>query len=379
MPTCVRCVLDSETPYTNLVFDGEGVCNNCRAYEVTAAQTVLRPIAEKQRDLVLTIEKIKKSGQGKSYDCILGVSGGVDSTYLAYLSKEWGLRPLVVHFDNGWNSELAVNNIQNIVDKLGYHLFTYVIDWEEFKDLQLSYLKASVIDIEVPTDHFIYATLYELAHKHKIKYILDGNNLVTEFAKGSWRWGFSKLDLKNLTNIHKEFGMMPLRKFPKLGFVQRLYYRFVSGIETVRPLDFIPYNKKDVKDLISKELGWRDYGGKHYESIFTRFYQGYILLTKFGIDKRKGHLSNLIWSGQISKGEALAELQHPPYEAEMFEQDLAFVLKKFGLSKEEFEELMNRPTVPHEYYGTERNSSLAAKFVYYLHGTGFFARKGIKA
>jgi N-acetyl sugar amidotransferase len=354
MPTCVRCVLDSETPFTNLVFDGEGVCNNCREYEKAAAETVLRSRAEKEKDLNLSLEKIKQAGRGKAYDCILGVSGGVDSTYLAYLAKEWGLRPLVVHFDNGWNSELAVNNIQNIVDKLGYHLFTYVIDWEEFKDLQLSYLKASVIDIEVPTDHFIYATLYGLAHKNKIKYILDGNNLVTEFGKGSWKWAYSKLDLENLVNIHKKFGEIPLRKFPKLGYLQRLYYRFVSGIETVRPLDYVPYVKRDVKDLITEKLGWRDYGGKHYESI-------------------------LIWSGQISKGEALAELQHPPYEAEMFEQDLAFVLKKFGLSKEEFEELMNRPTVPHEYYGTERNSSLAAKFVYYLHGTGFFARKGIKA
>jgi N-acetyl sugar amidotransferase len=353
---CSRCVVDNDAPNTNLVLDAEGVCNNCHAYDNYAKKVFLSP-QEQQVALEKTLQTIKKAGEGKEYDCILGISGGVDSTYLAYMAKQWGLRPLAVHFDNGWNSELAVSNIHNIVEKLGYDLHTYVIDWEEFKDLQLAYLKASVIDIEVPTDQFIYATLHEVAFKNNIKYILDGNNIATEFPGGAWKWSFSKLDMVNLQNIHKKFGTIPLKKFPRLGFYERYFYQAIYGLKSVPLLNYIPYNKKDVIRTISQELGWRDYGGKHYESIFTRFYQGYILPKKFGVDKRKIHLSNLIWSGQMTREEALKELEKPTYPLAMQKEDRAYVIKKFGLSEQEFEDIMQKPVVPHEFYGTENEGT----------------------
>ncbi len=350
---CARCVVDNAAPDTNLVLDEEGICNNCRAYEKYAPQTILRSEEIKKAELNQLLDEIKKDGEGKEYDCILGVSGGVDSTYLAYMAKKWGLRPLVVHFDNGWNSELAVSNIHHIVEKLSYDLHTYVIDWEEFRDIQMAYLKASVVDIEVPTDHFIYATLYEIAFKNRIRYVLDGNNISTEFWGGSWKWAYSKLDLVNLLNIHKKFGTIPLKKFPKLGFYQRYFYQRTYKIKSVYLLNYVPYNKKEVIKTIESELGWRDYGGKHYESIFTRFYQGYILPKKFGIDKRKAHFSNLIWSGQMTREEALEELKKPTYPLAQQEEDKTYVIKKFGLTEQEFENIMHLPIVPHEHYGTE--------------------------
>ncbi len=259
----------------------------------------------------------------------------------------------MVHFDNGWNSELAVKNIENIVSKLNYDLFTYVINWEEFKDLQISYLKASVVDIEVPTDYIIFAVLNKIAAKHNIKYILSGYNYVTEFGmpKG---WNTShKFDDINMRDIHKRFGKVKLKNFPRYGYFERHYYREIMGIETVAPLNLVPYNKKEIVKLIEEKLDWKDYGGKHYESIFTRFYQGYILPVKFNIDKRKAHLSTLICSGQISKAEALKELERPPLPPEMIKSDKEYVIKKFGFTEDEFNKIMNAPPVEHDFYDTE--------------------------
>ena len=352
--TCKKCVLDSSTPNTNLILDENGICNNCKNYEDFASKSILSlPITEREFQLNLLIEKIKKSGEKKEYDCILGISGGLDSAYLAIRAYELGLRPLVVHFDNGWNSELAVANINNTITKLGYNLQTYVINWEEFKDIQLAYLKASVIDIEVPTDQFIYATLYEIAYKYGIKYILDGNNIETEFWGGSWKWSFDKLDLVNLRNIHKQFGTIKLNKYPKLGKFQRYFYSNIVGIESAYILNYLPYNKKNVESILKEKLNWQDPGGKHYESIFTRFYQGYILPRKFNVDKRKSHLSNLIWSKQITREEALEILKKPTYDLNLQDEDLNYILKKFELTEAEFEKIMNSPIVPHEYYGTD--------------------------
>lgn len=350
---CQRCIIDNVSPNTNLILDNEGICSTCRRFEKEAKPVLEKSQELKNKELAVLLDKIKSDGQGKTYDCVLGLSGGVDSSYLAYLAKEWGLRPLVIHFDNGWNSELAVSNIHSIVSKLGYDLYTYVIDWEEFKDLQLAYLKASVVDIEVPTDHFIYATLMELACEHKIKYILDGNNIATEFAGGNWKWSFNKLDLVNMMNIHKKFGTIKLKKFPRLGYYQRYYYQHLWGIQSVYPLNYIPYIKADVKQLLKEKLDWRDYGGKHYESVWTKFYQAYILPVKFGIDKRKMHLSNLIWSGQMTREDALADMQKPLYDENELRQDRLYVIKKFGLTEAEFDKIMQLPVVPHEFYGVE--------------------------
>jgi len=345
---CVRCVLDT-TDHAQLLFDSDGVCNHCRSFD--AQWRALPPTeAERQRVFHTAIDRIRKAGFGRAYDSILGISGGVDSSYLAYVAKREGLRPLIVHFDNGWNSELAVRNIHSVVEKLGFDLETYVINWEEFRDLQVAYLRASVIDIEVLTDHAIYGSLFRLAIERRIPFVLSGNNLATEGVL-PYCWTYDKLDDINIRDIHRKFGRGTIKTYPFVdGKVNRRIRR--SGIEVVTLLDYIPYVKADVKRLLGDQLGWVDYGGKHYESVFTRFYQGYILPTKFGIDKRKAHLSTLICSGQITKEQALAELEQPPYAEAQLRDDLEFVLKKLRLTAEEFDELMRAPIRNHRDFDT---------------------------
>jgi N-acetyl sugar amidotransferase len=348
---CTRCVMD--TTATEIVFDDKGICNFCKDYDVLAAKTVLRPYEVRQKELNDAVLKIKELGKNSKYDCLIGLSGGVDSSYICLWAKQVGLRPLIVHFDNGWNSELAVKNIENIIQKLGFDLHTHVISWEEFKDLQLSYLKASVIDIEVPTDQLIFASLFQIAKKYKIKSVVNGLNIVTEaILPRSWVY-MDKLDIVNLTNIHKKFGTVPLKNFPKLGLTKQYINRVLYKMNSVAPLNLLDYDKNKVKEILVKELSWRDYGGKHYESVFTRFYQGYILVKKFGVDKRRAHLSTMIASGLISRKEALEELSRPTYDEKLQQEDLEYVIKKFGLTKTEFDELMSRPPVPHEFYGTQ--------------------------
>lgn len=336
----------------DITFDEKGISNYYYNYQKAAAER-LHFGDEGWERLTAIADQIKQVGKGQPYDCIMGLSGGVDSTYVAYLAKKLGLRPLAVHFDNGWNSELSVMNIQNIVTKLDLDLFTYVINWEEFKDLQLSYLKASVVDIEAITDHAIFATLYRLAGEKNIKYVLSGTNVQTENTLPR-SWIFSKADHINIKSIHKKFGTVPLKTFPFIDQKVKRYYFNVKGIRSISVLDYLEYNKKQVKELIQNEFGWRDYGGKHYESIWTRFYQGYILPHKFKIDKRKAHLSDLIFSGQITKEEALQELAIPMYDPAQFRSDYEFVLKKLGLSENEFEEIMARPPRSHYDFDYEK-------------------------
>lgn len=335
-----------------ITFDSKGVCCHCQKYYKEEPFFVFKG-KEGELKLAETIEKIKEDGKGKQYDVIMGLSGGVDSTYLALKCKEWGIRPLAVHFDNGWNSELAVKNIENIVRKLSLDLYTYVINWEEFRDLQIAYFKASVIDIEVPTDHAIFAAMYKLAGQNNIKYVMSGNNFVTEsFLPESWI--HNKFDEVNIKSIHKKYGSIPLTTFPFMDSKVRRYYIDIKGIKRVTPLNFLPYDKAEVKKEIQEKLDWKDYGGKHYESIFTRFYQGYILPTKFGVDKRKAHLSNLICSKQITKAEALEELKKPCYDNDQMLEDKEFVLKKLGFSEAYFEELMKMPPQDWRIFGEEK-------------------------
>lgn len=335
-------------------FDDAGISNYYHAYKKAEAKVpFMAPDATAQLEKV--VEKIKKARGRDQFDSIMGVSGGVDSTYMAYQAKKLGLNPLVVHFDNGWNSELAVKNIENIVSKLGFELYTLVVDWNEFKDVQLAYLHASVVDIEAITDHAIIATLYKLAAQHGIRYILSGTNIVTEFVLPSY-WIWNKYDSKNIKAIHHRYGTVPLQTFPFLSMRQRHYYQRVSKIESVAILNYMPYRKAEVKDTIIRELGWRDYGGKHYESIFTRFYQGYILPQKFHIDKRKAHLSNLIFSGQMSREEALQELQTKPYADEQFRADFEFVLKKFNLTIAQWNNIMEQPRREHSEFDHDKRT-----------------------
>ncbi|MCG3166879.1 MAG: Glycosyltransferase Gtf1 [Bacteroidia bacterium] len=344
---CSRCILDN-IDYPEISFNSEGVCDMCRAYDEISARHIL---LTNNNEIALSklVHEIKEKGKAKEYDCIIGLSGGVDSSYVAYKAKQLGLKPLIVHLDNGWNSELAVKNIENIVKKLDFDLYTHVINWNEFKDLQLSYIRASVVDIEALTDHAINAVLYSTASKHGIKYILSGENIVTE-GRIPPNWAHLKNDLINIKNIHRIYGKLPIKTFPTLGILKLFFYQKIKGIKTIPLLDYIDYNKNKAKATIVSELEWRDYGGKHYESVFTRFYQSYILPVKFHADKRKSHYSTLICSGQLTKDEALELMKLPAYDKEKLKEDKEYVIKKLGLSENEFDELMKKPIRKHTDY-----------------------------
>jgi N-acetyl sugar amidotransferase len=332
----------------DITFDENGICNYYYEY-LNAEKNQVKKGQEGKMEFERIIALIKEDGKGKKYDCILGVSGGVDSTYLAYIAKQAGLRVLCVHFDNGWNSELAVKNIEGIINKLGFDLYTYVIDWEEFRDIQIAYFKANVIDIEAVTDIAIFSALDKICKKLKIKHIIDGRNVVTEYTiPKSWVCKSSS----NLLDIHKKFGNIRLKSYPLIGPIARRLNTKLKPFESWPILNYIPYNKTEVKEKIISELNWRDYGGKHYESIFTRFYQGYILPEKFKVDKRKAHLSNLIFSNQITKEEAIIKLSEPMYPNDLFKTDYDFVIKKLGFTHETFQEIMLSSPVPHTNFET---------------------------
>lgn len=345
---CTKTVMDTIAD-PNITFDKQGISNYWFDYQELAKKILIHGEAGKQKWLD-TITLLKKEGQGKKYDCIIGVSGGVDSTYVAYIVKEAKLRPLVVHFDNGWNSEIAVQNINKIIDYLDADLYTLVIDWEEFRDLQRAYIKAGVIDIEALTDHAIIGTLYRLAAKHQVKYVISGSNIETEGVLPN-AWIFPKMDSINIKDIHAQFGKVKLKTFPFFSVLKKQYYLKFKKLNFISPINFAPYNKEKVKAIISEEIGWQDYGGKHHESVFTKFYQNYILPTKFKVDKRKAHLSNLICSGQLTKAEALKELELPLYDPTELVQDKEYVVKKLGFTIEEFDQLMQEQ--PRSHYEFE--------------------------
>jgi len=338
---CTKTVMDTIGD-PDIKFNEQGVClYHDQFIEKLYARVPPKEIAE--RKLIEIVNEIKKAGKNKQYDCIIGVSGGVDSTYTAWLVKKLGLRPLAVHLDNGWNSELAVKNIENILNVLNIDLYTEVLDWEMFRDLQLSFLKASTPDGEIPTDHAILAILYSIAAKHGIKYIISGMNFRNEgFLPPSWARGY--LDWKYIRSVQKKFGKRSLKTFPHLSVPSFLYYNIIKGIRSISFLNYIEFNKKEAIAVIEKELGWKNYGGKHYESIYTRFYQAYILPNKFNIDKRKAHLTCLMLStGEITREQAIEILKQPTADSKMLEEDKRYVIKKLGISEQEFEEIMRLP------------------------------------
>lgn len=350
-PSFIRCsvtVMDNIAD-PHIIFDENGICNYVRSFYEDLDKHC-PPNAEAK--LEETIQHIKHRGKGKAYDCLTGISGGVDSSFLIYKAKEWGLRPLIVHFDNGWNTEIAVRNIHNIIKKTGFDLYTLVVDWEEFRDLQLSYIKAGVVDLEVPTDHAIYATWYKLCRKFDIQYVLSGNNYITESIMPP-SWIFNKADSVNLFNIHERFGTLKFNTYPLLKSKDLLFYNHFHKIKQVKPLNLIHYDKKDAYKILTQELDWVDYGGKHYESFYTKFYQAYILPKKFKIDKRKPHLSNLILAGQMSRQEALQELEKPLYEEMQLKEDVDYFLKKMKITQEYFDLYLSSLSVPHSYYGIQ--------------------------
>ena len=329
--------MDTSDP--DIWFDKEGICSHCHRYEGLLQSKSYRKKKE-PGELERLVEDIKRKGKGRTYDCVIGVSGGVDSTYTAYVTKQLGLRPLAVHLDNGWDSELAVGNIEKTLRKLDIDLFTYVIDWEEFRDLQLSFLKASTPDSEIPTDHAILAILYEAAAKENVSVILSGHNTATE-STGSASWSQGHGDLRYIMKIQERYGTQRIKSFPRFGPLRFFYYTVIKGIKWYQILDYIDYDKEKVLDILDRELGWKYYGGKHYESIYTRFYQGYILPRKFGYEKRRAHLSSLIISGQMSRQAALEEMKRSDYPIELQNEDREFVIKKLGITGDEFKEIMN--------------------------------------
>lgn len=341
---CTRCVMDTTDP--EIEFDDEGVCSHCHYFD-TSVKPLWPSVDGDPAKLEEMIRAVKAYGNGKRYDCIIGLSGGIDSSYIAVKVAEWGLRPLVVHVDAGWNSELAVMNIEQICRRLNLDLVTHVVDWEEMRDMQLAFLKSNLANQDVPQDHAFFAALYGYAEKAGIKYVISGGNFATESILPS-TWGYHAMDATHVKSIHARFGSRQRGDFPIVSFFD-LYvkYPFILKMEVLRPLNWLPYNKEEAIRILEKDYGWRYYGGKHYESRWTRFFQAYYLPYKFGYDKRKAHLSSLVVSGQLTREEALEALKAPLYDPKLLAEDKAFIAKKLRLSLTELEALIDQPV--HHY------------------------------
>ena len=347
---CSRCVMD--TSAAGITFDAPGHCNFCSDYLLRRDARLQQP---SQRDLATLLDQVRQQGKGKRYDCIIGVSGGVDSSFVLHQAvREWGLRPLAVHLDNGWNSELAVCNIYNLVDTLGVDLYTHVIDWEENRDLQRSFFAAHVVDIELLMDNAMLALNYALARKWGVRHILSGSNMATEGVRMPAGWNHMKLDATNVAAIQRQFGSQRIRTHPLVGVLGYFWYEYVSKIRWVPILDHTDYKKEQALQVLEREVGYRRYPYKHYESVFTRFYQAYILPCKFHVDKRRLHLSALICNGEMTREQALAMLAQSPYGNPADEaRDMAFVLRKLGFSEVEMQAYIEAPPVPHTAYRNE--------------------------
>jgi N-acetyl sugar amidotransferase len=342
-----------------ITFDSEGHCCHCTEYIETRAK---HSYHGKESDAALDsiIENIRNEGRGKKYDCVIGVSGGADSSYLAYIMRERGLRPLAVHMDNGWNSEIAVVNIKNVTRAIGIDYESYVLDWEEFKNLQLSFLKASVPEAETPTDIAIPAALHSVAAKHGIKYILSGGNLATEGILPR-AWHYDVRDQKYFNYIHSTFGSRPLKSFPTFGYKKETYYKVVKGMRMIYPLNYVPFVKDEAMKLLREKFDWRPYGGKHYESTYTKFIQSYYLYEKFKIDYRRATLSTQICVGQIKRCRAVEKLKCLPYNPQEIEEAKHYITKKLGIDRDELERIMQ---LPPKWYWDYPNDERKLSFIY---------------
>ena len=339
---CSNCVMDTTDP--DIIFDENGVCDHCNIFY----SHTLPAWQKKQSNpsaLNKFIQNIKSSSRGKDFDCIIGMSGGVDSSYLThYAATDLGLKPLVFHVDAGWNSKIAVNNIEKIIDKLGLDLFTEVIDWEEMQDLQLSFLKSGVSHIDTPQDHCFFAVMYKFASKYNIKHILTGGNLSTECIRNPVSWMYYQSDARQLKDIQRRFGTRKLKNFPTTSILwHKLYLPYVRRIKTLRILDHIHYNKKEAIDMLEREYGWESYGQKHFESRFTRFYEAYWLPKRFGFDTRRVQFSSLIVTNQMTREEAMEILEKPSYDEATIHNDLDYVSNKLEISTQELVEYLEGP------------------------------------
>src|ERR1051326_3072781 len=321
---CTNCVMDTSDP--DITFDERGVCDHCRTFYRDILPN-WHPDDRGRRELEHIVAQIKREGRGRDFDCIIGMSGGIDSSYLTYLAKaELGLRPLVFHVDAGWNSQEAVNNIERLIDGLGLDLYTHVIDWEEMRDLQLAFFKSGVPHIDTPQDHAFFATMYQFAEKHGVRYILTGANYSTECVRNPIEWMYYQSDSVQLRDIHRRFGTRPLRSFPTTSILRhKVYLRYVRRIRIVRPLDYVPYIKADAMRFLTERFGWQAYPQKHFESRFTKFYESYWLPKKFGYDTRRVQYSSLILTNQMTRDEALAKLERPAHDETTIQSDTEHV------------------------------------------------------
>ena len=363
---CKNCVMD--TTDIKIDFDEKGVCDHCRGfYENILPHWHTDTLG--QQKIQELVKKIKGSGHNRDFDCIIGMSGGIDSSYLTYLAKEkLGLRPLVFHVDAGWNSKQAVHNIEKIVDGLELDLYTEVINWEEMKDLQLAFFKAGVPHIDAPQDHAFFATMYRFAAKYKIKYILTGGNYSTECIRNPLEWMYYQSDARQIKDIHRQFGQRPLLTFPLTNILwHKVYLPYVRGVKVVRALDFLPYNKEKATQFLVERFDYQRYAQKHFESRFTKFYESYWLPVKFGYDTRKVQYSSLILTGQMTREEALEKLKKPAYDAETIKQDFEYVAAKLDISVDELKSHMDAPNKTYrDYKSLQQIYDCGAKVMRYL-------------
>ena len=350
--TCNYCVMDESAP--NIIIDESGTCNFCKDFINNAESVYFDNDEIKTKKLNLLINQIKLNGINNNYDCIIGVSGGVDSSWVLVEAIKQGLRPLAVHMDNGWNSELAQNNIANLITKLGVDLYTYVIDWEEYRSLMQSFFDADVVDVELLYDNAMLKVNYMLAKKFNVKYILSGMNQSTEGIRMPENWNWFKYDKKQIKSIGNKFNKIKTNSFPAIGTLDYCYYRFYKKIEWLPFLDFLKFEKETALIILENEYGYKRYPYKHYESIFTRFYQGYLLPKKFKIDKRKLHLSSLIVTNQINRHNAIEILKNSPYPSQVdLENDLEYFLKKMNWAQNDLDVYLSRDPKPHNEYDSE--------------------------
>ena len=348
---CTQCVMDTSDP--NIVFDKNGICDHCHDFDLNVKQYLHPDITSKQA-LAKIVDKIKESCKGHDFDCLLGLSGGVDSSYLLHLAvKEFGLRPLVFHVDGGWNSELAVHNINVMIDKLGLDLYTEVINWEEMKDFQLAFFKSGVPHLDIPQDHAFIATLYNFANTHNIKYILNGGNFSTECVQYPMEWFYYGTDMIQINDIRKRFGTINMKTYPFSSVLRhKIYLKYIKGVNVVKPLNYIPFIKEDALSLLEKEYGWKPYPQKHFESRFTKFYEGYWLPERFGYDTRKVQYSSLILTGQMTREEAIEKLKKPAYDPETIDDEFNYIATKLGITHDKLREYF---TMPKKFYWDYKN------------------------
>ncbi len=346
---CSNCVMD--TSDSMIAFDDQGVCDHCNGFK----QDVLpnwHPNDKGKEMFRRQVEEIKAAGKNHDFDCIMGVSGGLDSSYLLHLAvSEFGLRPLVFHVDGGWNSDIAVNNIQMLVEKLGLDLYTEVINWEEMRDFQLAFFKAGVPHLDIPQDHAFIATLYHFANKHGIKHILNGGNYATECVRNPKEWLYYGTDMAQLRDIRQRFCTRPLKTFPFSSILfHKVYLRYIKGVQVVKPLNYLPYTKTEASQILSDKYGWRPYPQKHFESRFTKFYEGYWLPTRFGYDTRRVQFSSLILTGQMTREQALSELQRLPYDPASIDEEFEYIATKLGIPVAELRHYHEMPLKTYKDY-----------------------------